>query len=250
MPTPFYHLSIAQQILDHALLSAAGRQILQANRGAFFLGNVAPDVQVVSGQPRAHTHFFDLPLRDNERLPWEALWSAFPHLRQSSHLPLEQRAFLAGYLCHLQADWLWISQIFIPVFGLRSPWGTFEERLKLHNVLRAYLDQQVLNSLPANLAAILQSTTPTRWLPFVADHHLSQWRDQLTAQLTPGNKVATVEVFAARQGVSAEEYYHLLSSEQAMDELIFSHINRHQLAQFRPQLIRENISLLRAYLEA
>lgn len=248
MPTPFYHLSLAQEIINHERLSPSLKKHLEEHSDAFFLGNVAPDVQVVSGQPRAQTHFFDLPLRTNTQPPWDAIWLTYPQLRQAKVLPPEQSAFLAGYLCHLQADWLWINDIFVPVFGLRCLWGTFEERLKLHNVLRAYLDQQILSSLPPQTITILRSASPSHWLPFVSDDDLRDWRDRLASQLAPGNKVATVEVFAARQGLNPQELYQLLSSEQAMDEMVFCHIPRRELSAFRPNLIRENLALLNSYL--
>ena len=60
-----------------------------------------------------------------------------------------QAAFLAGYICHLQADWLWVNQIFEPIFGHSCTWGDHPQRLYIHNVLRAYLDRLILAELPA-----------------------------------------------------------------------------------------------------
>ena len=219
--------------------------MLSEYRAAFLFGNTAPDVQVVSGQTRASTHFFDLPLQPDVHPAWEIFRDANPALSDPGKLPAAQVAFLAGYLCHLQADIFWIRGIFLPIFGRRSQWESFPKRLYLHNVLRAYQDKQILPELSS--AAVIASVHPNHWLPFVEDEHLISWRDFLTSQLEPGARIQTVEVFAARQGISPEEYYALLNSEERLEEEIFTHLPRQALEDYRQEVIRENISLLRKY---
>lgn len=248
MPTPFYHLSLAQDILDHSELPAATQTLLERNLGAFLLGNVAPDVQVVSGQPRAETHFFDLPLRSNTLPPWKQMLQSYPKLQPISSLPVEQQTFLLGYFCHLQADWRWVQQIFVPVFGIHSPWGTFEQRLMYHNVLRAYLDERILHTLKPRWCESLEITFPYRWLPFVEDRYLIQWRDWIAEQLKPGSKIATAEVFAARQGLQVDEFVRLVCSPSLLQEMVFSRLSLSQLNAFRSQVIAEGVRLIREYL--
>ena len=221
------------------------RLFLSEHRSEFLFGNTAPDVQVVSGQPRASTHFFDLPLQPDERPAWGKFLASNPRLANPGELPAAQAAFVAGYLCHLQADIFWIKEIFIPVFGRRSQWESFPKRLYLHNVLRTYLDRKILPEL-SNGAGI-SGVNPDRWLPFVQDIHLISWRDFLTSQLHPGARIQTVEVFAARQGISPDAYYALLSSEERLDEEIFTHLPRQALDDYRQEIIRENLSLLGYY---
>lgn len=248
MPTPFYHLSVAGELLEQAHLSDQVRFLLEAQCGDFLFGNTAPDVQVISQQPRQETHFFDLPLRSNALPPWEGLLRAYPRLADVSQLPPSQAAFIAGYLCHLQADWLWVRDIFVPVFGLRSAWGSFPQRLYLHNVLRAYLDREILPSLTNGVCTSLAEARPGAWLPFVLEQHLTQWRDFLVSQIQPQASVQTVEVFAARQGIPPSEFYRLLDSEEAMEREVFARIPRQALAYYRRVLVDENIKLLQDYL--
>jgi hypothetical protein len=245
MPTPFYHLSLAQELLQHPSLPTITRALLERNLGAFLLGNVAPDVQVVSGQPRQETHFFDLPLKSNSLPPWEQMLQSYPDLQPTTWLPEVQRVFLVGYLCHLQADWRWVQQIFVPVFGLQSAWGTFEQRLIFHNVLRAYLDEQILPTLQSEWRSLLELTSPSGWLPFVQDSHLVRWRDLIAEQLKPGSKIATAEVFAARQGLQVEEFVRLVHSPSILQEVIFSRLSLTQLTAFRQQMLAESIHLVR-----
>ena len=62
MPTPFTHLAVTSEILSHPDLEPAAQSALAAELPAFLFGNIAPDVQTVSGQPREATHFFPVPL--------------------------------------------------------------------------------------------------------------------------------------------------------------------------------------------
>lgn len=245
MPTPFYHLSLAQELVRHPSLPTPARALFERNLGAFLLGNVAPDVQVVSGQPRQQTHFFDLPLKSNALPPCQQMLQSYPVLRPISGLPEEQRVFLIGYLCHLQADWRWVQQIFVPVFGYQSAWATFEQRLIFHNVLRAYLDEQILPTLQSEWGRRLELTSPSGWLPFVQDSHLLHWRDLIAEQLKPGSKIATAEVFAARQGLQVEEFVRLVHSPSILQEVIFSRLSLTQLTAFRQQMLAESVRLVR-----
>jgi len=247
VPTPFYHLSLAEELLTHPALPDGTRSFLSRHRSEFLFGNTAPDVQVVSGQPRVVTHFFGLPLQIDERPAWEKFLVANPSLSDSGQIPAAQAAFVAGYLCHLQADFFWVREIFIPVFGRRSQWESFPRRLYLHNVLRAYLDRQIIPGLTSGASAGITGVVPNNWLPFVQDLYLVAWRDFLTGQLHSGAKIQTVEVFAARQGISPESYYALLDSETRLDEEIFAHLPRQVLADYRQEIILENLSLLKTY---
>ena len=251
MPTPFYHLSLAEEILRCPGIPAGVLELLVANRGAFLFGSTAPDVQTVCGQDRQVTHFFDLPILPTTPPAWKRMLALYPELARPGQLAANQAAFIAGYLCHLQVDWLWVLQIYAPVFGPHiTGWKTFRHRLYLHNVLRAYLDRQILPGLPAGLAQELEQVQPKEWLPPVPDSCLVSWRDFLAIQLRPGAKIQTVEVFAARQGIHVEEYYRMLDSEELLDQEIFRNLSRRELERFRWQMIDENIALLQDYFDA
>ncbi len=249
MPTPFYHIQVAEDLLRHPALASHIRQVLEAQRCIFLFGNTAPDVQVVSHQSREDTHFFTLPFDPGALPAWEVLLENYASLSDPWQMPLEQAAFIAGYLCHLQADWYWVKDIFDPVFGPASDWSTFWHRLYLHNVLRTYLDQEVSEKLLKSAGFCLEAVLPMNWLPFVEDRYLLEWRDEVFGQLLPGASAHTVEVFAERQGISPEEYYRLLNDEEAMEAQVFSHISHQALGQYRQSLIIENLHLLEIYFD-
>ena len=248
MPTPFYHLHLAEELIHHPELPKKIRDILQTWRCVFLFGNTAPDVQVISGAARQQTHFFKIPIQADDLPAWELMLMQYPQLSGTEALTECQRVFIAGYLCHLQADWLWVKELFTPIFGPRCNWGTFHQRLYYHNVLRAYLDLRILPELSTGMDQCLSQVQPEGWLPFVKDVHLRQWRDLLFHQLEPGATPRTVEVFSSRQGISAPEYYALLESDERMQSEVFTHVSLRHVQTYRQKVIRENLGLLSNYL--
>ena len=241
-------MSIAEKLLVYPDLPPAVRQCLFANRAAFLLGNTAPDVQVISGQVREQTHFFRVPPRSNAELPWQHLLHLYPAIQSANIYNRGQAAFWAGYLCHLQADWIWVTELFLPYFGPESTWGFAGERFYLHNVVRAYLDRQIASDLPVDVVAQLASVSPDGWLPFVPEPALGEWRDFLASQLQPGAAIQTVEVFAARAGLPVAEFYALLDDELEMDRKVFNRLPRSSLREYQDRLLHENCNLLVSYL--
>src|SRR5690349_24090555 len=116
MPTPSTHLATVAEMFAHPDLGADLAAALQAERPAFLLGNIAPDLQTLSGQSREATHFFPIPLDPGPPAPLRLL-AKHPALAAPADLPPSQAAFLAGYFSHLVFDELWIAAIFWPVFG-------------------------------------------------------------------------------------------------------------------------------------
>jgi len=254
MPTPFNHLVLAQQLLDapdpsttlRAGLSPVVREALMAEAPAFLFGNIAPDAQTVSGQPREATHFFPVPLGDAPPAH-PALFERHPAVARPDCLPPAHAAFLAGYLAHLELDQLWITDIFDPVFGPRQTWGTFRERLYLHNVFRAHWDAQDLQRLPPSIGIDLRAARPDDWLPFVDDVHLRRWRDLVADQLAPGAAARTVEVFAERMGADPHAFAALVNSPAEMERRVFARVPPARLEQFCADGLARCIERLHAY---
>jgi Zinc dependent phospholipase C len=224
MPTPIQHLVIAGDVLTDPALASTVRAHLAAARGAFLFGSIAPDVQSVSKQPREATHFFQMPPTNTQPAP-RVMLATHPTLARSHKLPSAQAAFIAGYLAHLALDELWIADVFGPHFGLTAEWGTFRERLLIHNVLRTWLDQRDQNRLNGSLSATLAEVEPRDWLPFVTDEHLRAWRDEIAAELRPGSEIRTAEVFAERLHVPSAEFRRVLESPEEMQRRVFSHLS-------------------------
>jgi hypothetical protein len=231
MPTPIQHLILAEQLLRDSTLPGSLRDRLRAQRGAFLFGNTAPDVQVVSHQRREATHFFRIPF-DSTPQPHRTLFRLFPALSHARSLSAAHAAFIAGYICHLWLDSVWLRDIYLPAFGPDAPWDTWRDRLLFHNILRAWCDQNDQRQLAADTGSILAAVQPRQWLPFTADAYLREWRDHLAAQFQPGATIRTVEVFAARNRVPPADFQRVLDSPAELDRRVFAHAPREHIEAF------------------
>jgi hypothetical protein len=250
MPTPVQHLVIAQRLLDESTLPGSIRQRLLAQRSAFLFGNTAPDVQTVSGQLREETHFFVIPWA-RLPLPHNALFSLYPALRHIRSLPADHAAFLAGYICHLWLDVLWVRDIYLNGFGPHAHWGTgLRERHIYHNILRTWCDLNDQRQLDGSIGAALAAVRPIEWLPFTEDRYLMQWRDLLAEQFHPGANIRTVEIFAGRGGVAQEEFQRVLGSPAEMEQHIFAHAPRDKIDKFYRDGYEQMAQLITEYFQA
>jgi hypothetical protein len=247
MPTPFNHLCIAADLLETRGLAAEVRTVIQHHWPAFLLGNIAPDVQTLTGQLREATHFFPVPIGTAPPAV-SCLLAAYPALAQPQSLPPAHAAFLAGYLAHLEFDQQWVRAIFEPVFGPEQTWGTFAERLYLHNALRSYWDFGDLAALPPATASALSAAQPVAWLPFVADEALARWRDLIADQLHTGTGAEeTLRVFAARMNVDVAVLGALVHSPAAMAERVFARVAWPTVLAYRVQALAASAQLLTEY---
>lgn len=246
VPTPFYHLSIAAELVGSQALPTPIRTLLEEQRCAFFFGKTAPDVQTISGQPRAETHFYRIPLVETTP-PWERMFQRYPGLAQAQALPPAQAAFIAGYICHLQADVIWIRELFLPYFLPLLAKLRRKQVGYLHNVLRSFLDERILHALQQDVGQCLMNVQADGWLPFVEGKYIIKWRNFIASQLMPGAKTRTVEVFAERMNMPADALLELLHSESRMETEIFSFIPYQVLVEYRQKLIASNLQLLGDY---
>ncbi len=250
MPTPFTHLATVPELFAQPGLSAALVATLTADLPAFLLGNIAPDVQTVSGQSREATHFFRVPLEPGPPAGLRLL-AAHPALAQPASLPqasAAQYAFVAGYLAHLVFDELWIALIFWPHFGPEAGWGAdFRERLYLHNILRAAWDAADQARLTPAVGSTLSAAAPAGWLPFVDDHSLVVWRDWVADQLRPGAASRTVEVFTQRMNVDPQAFADLLAAPAELDRRLYAHLPPAVLDGYRAAALAASARLLTAY---
>jgi hypothetical protein len=246
MPTPFNHLAMAEDVLADPALGEVARHILGNQRGAFLFGNTAPDVQVVSGQSREATHFFNIPRTDDT--PGQVtMFRQYPELADPETMTGSKAAFLAGYLCHLTLDELWLDRIFGPYFIQIEAWGDFRRRLMLHNVLRTHLDRLDLARLPENTERHMRQAVPDTWLPFTADPYLLRWRDEIADQLLPGASSRTVEVFAKRMRMPPEELEAYLEPG-FMADTIFRYLPEIQLQAFQDKGRERSVQVINDYL--
>lgn len=243
MPTPFYHLHLAQELLAEDSCP----HILQDEQGSFYLGNIAPDAQNVAGLSRESTHFFEVPMHDASPA-WEVMFNQYPSLANTDALTSAQQAFLAGYICHLVVDQMWIADIFDPIFAEETKWKNPRERFFIHNVLRIYLDELDRPALASNgVGASLKKAHPDHWLPFLTDAALSHWRDFVAEQLLEGAAAQTIAVFAKRMKRPPSDFESLLQSPAQMTQRVFHIVSTNALANFRQEAFARSRTILADY---
>ncbi len=212
MPTPFQHLTYALALLTAPALPES----IRAAPGPFLLGNTAADVQALTGQDRAETHFYTFP---PARIPraGAVFLTTHPQLAAPQQLAPEHAAFISGYLAHLAYDEFWAWDIYCPFYLESTDWPDRLTRSIHHNALRVWLDRQATRVLAGrpDVPAALQQAAPCAWLPFAADHDLRRWRDWLMTQLLYPETIETVAVFAARMNVPATELEAAVSARAA-----------------------------------
>jgi hypothetical protein len=248
LPTPVEHLRVAEQILTLVHLPDPVRRWLGEDarvRGAYFFGHIAPDVQVVSRQPRETTHFFSIP--PGQHPGYVRMLDIYPWMAQPDQLSAVQSAFLLGYRSHLLLDEFWVREIFWPIFGREQRWGDWRERLLLHNVLRAWLDRRDLPHLPDAISGTLRRAEPQRWLPFATDANLRRWRDLVADQFGSDTHIRTVEIFSQRARIPDTEFQRLLEPD-VMDKRVFSRVALARIDRFQQEALSRIADLTVSYL--
>ncbi len=86
------------------------------------MGSTAPDIRVITRWERERTHFFDLG-DFSEQDGRAAFFASYPFLAEGTKVSAPTAAFVAGYLTHLVMDEMWITEMYRPHFGERSPLG-------------------------------------------------------------------------------------------------------------------------------
>lgn len=242
------HLQVAEQIQQDNGLSEELRVQIANHMPAFYLGHVAPDVQTISGAPRAETHFYDLPPKAGH-LAHSEMMARYPELSQASALTVEHAIFIAAYSAHLMLDLRWYREVLIPFFVEPTDWGDLRQRFLAHNILLTHLDQLAVDSLPESARETLDASNPVHWLPFVNDVDLHLWRDKLVAQLQPGGSLLTIGIYAARLSMSADEFAAHLRQPAWMEEQVFGKVPVDFIESMMSSAVAESVELVSDYIK-
>lgn len=234
MPTPFSHLVIAQRLLIDEQVPEAMRDLLHTERSAFLLGNVAADARVDAAMGREVTHFhtYTEPIRNHL---WRLMMVQHPSL-ENVHQPAHL-AFMAGYVAHLSMDETWTLNLVRPhvMHGEWNGAGFYERFLALHLIL-TYMDERDLPRIEDWQADCLPLAQPERWLPFLPDNVLRDWRDFISLQIAPDGESKTLDIFGSRIGLSPEDFRSILDSPQKMHASLWQYLPPDRLAAVEPLL--------------
>jgi hypothetical protein len=137
VPSSYIHVWVAGEIPAAAGVTGGEDDV----GAAYFFGSVAPDVGLVAGSPRAQAHWWTPGEEASGRLGVSRLLAAHPEL-DANRLDAVGRAFVAGYLCHLVTDEVWIRTIYEPYFGPSTPFVASQEGIELQQALYSHLERR------------------------------------------------------------------------------------------------------------
>ena len=241
------HLQVAERILRSGRLGEDLRAQIAEHVPALYLGSVAPDVQTVSGAPRAETHFYDLPPDADHQAHLEML-VRYPELACASELTFEHALFVAAYRAHLMLDLRWYREVLIPFFVAQTDWADLKQRFLAHNILLTFLDRRAVGSLPSSARETLLEREPDSWLPFVKDTDLHRWREMLAEQLRPDGSLLTIDIYAGRLSMSPAEFASHLKQPEWMEEQVFGKVPLDLVQSMMALAVEESAELISGYL--
>ena len=247
MPPIGWHVAVAKEALARLGVSSLEEQI-----GCYLLGSTAPDIRVLTRQPREETHFYDL--RDEHCMSGiPKLLDTHSHLRQVNG---RARAFLAGYITHLAMDELWIEQVYRPFFGKRAGLEDRVEADVMDRVLQFYLDraERVDRDRFQTFYDYVLSADPGDAVGFIAAPALRQWREVVGRILQQDPswenfKNLTLRRFNNGSDKNEEQVRALFESLPEILGRTINHVSPERVAAFKEDAIQTSLQAVRRYLQ-
>ena len=248
MPPLGMHMTLARE-----LASQINHAAIDAQPGLFYLGASAPDIRAMTRQDRRHTHFFDLD--DFEEQSGAArLFQEHPELANARSD--ETAAFLCGYLSHLEMDEAWITDVYRPCFGERSPLKGDVLANVLDRVLQHELDRREIDAC-GGVDAIrdeLLGATVREVVGFIDDDDLTRWREVAAEVLCRERTWERFGRFAGRHlkayGVieSEDDISHFLRNVPDLLDQSIREVTQERLESFRERARRRAVEAAREFL--
>jgi len=176
MPNLPMHIHLANTVAEQL-----GRGYVFDHKGAYYLGSTAPDIRAMTRWPREQTHFAPLSV-EQVGTGTKTMFSLHPELREDMS-PASQ-AFLAGYVCHLAADEVWITSVFRRHFDTAEDSRLTNDQVEANiwdRAMQLDMDRQALPQLSgcANPENWLSCSDHDVSMPFFEDGLLTEWKDRV-----------------------------------------------------------------------
>ena len=248
MPTPFTHLTKAQQLINDPILSSDHRRFLAEYWGAFLLGNIIPDAhKEVDGLKRQDTHFFAYVPKIDPPAE-QAMLAAYPDLSVGQLGDTAHAAFIAGYLAHLAVDEIWCEDIIFPYFH-EVEWADTETRHFMFIVLLTLMDGRDYDCLPPDIYHDIESVEPYRWLPFLPDSAIIAWRDRIAVQLQPDGVRETLHILGGIVKPGYAGLVEILNSPQRLQTELWDRLPLEKAAEVEEKAYQRMMAVVQDYLD-
>ena len=173
MPPLGLHMALARSLRDEL-----GTNGPFACEGEYLLGSTAPDIRVLTRWDRQVTHFFDLENFEPQS-GVEGLFHAQPQVADAAMLNNSTRAFISGYITHLEMDECWINEVYRPYFGANSNLAGDSRANVLDRVLQYELERKVRedSAFMAACRDALEAAVMEIECGFLERETLAKWRE-------------------------------------------------------------------------
>lgn len=221
---------------------------VQAHWGEFLLGCISPDAHHKGSLTREDTHFFAYrPKVEPHAVP--AMLAAHPNLTNGAIQNEAQRAFVAGYLSHLEMDEVWCEDMLFPEF-INGTWPARETSHFMLHVLLGWMDARDYLKLGQFHQTALAEATPHRWLEFFPDEALIGWRDIVANQIQPIGTSQTVEILGKRIPQGIDGLHTILQSPERLDAELWVQITPEKMAAVEATMYQRMRQAVTDYLRA
>ena len=249
MPLIYYHLSIAS-----AAAETLESPILLNNLECYLGGAISPDAHFVGHVSRLHTHFFDLEGDDGQSGP-DLMFQQHPCFCDGSELEDRTRAFIVGYVSHLIVDDTWITDIYRPFFGKKSPLGGDTAANMLDRLLQYEADRRERLEKP-RLAAIrekIKSWNADMDIGIVDNTALCNWRDFVWTTTVRDVNYSDLRLFTqaflvSRERVTMDQAELFLKDMPEKIDWVVKYVGEERIAAFRDKCINRSVEIAREYL--
>ena len=176
MPNLPMHIYLADQVAEQL-----DRGYVFDHLGAYYLGSTAPDIRAMTRWPREQTHFAPLSVAE-VGTGTSTMFRMHPELQED--MSPASRAFLAGYVCHLASDEVWITSVFRPHFDTEEKSCLTGDQIEANiwdRAMQLDMDRQALPQISGD-------SHPEKWLacsdhnvsmPFFEEGLLGEWKDRV-----------------------------------------------------------------------
>ncbi len=176
MPNLPMHIHLANEVAEQL-----DRGYVFDHRGAYYLGSTAPDIRAMTRWPREQTHFAPLSVEE-VGTGTKTMFEMHPELHENMS-PASQ-AFLAGYVCHLAADEVWITSVFRRHFDTAEASRLTDDQVEANiwdRAMQLNMDRQALPQISgcAHPESWLSCSDKNVTMPFFEDGLLTEWKDRV-----------------------------------------------------------------------
>lgn len=238
------HLTLARDAFSHLEDEMGG------SRGYYLFGATLPDMHLIAGFARQHTHYVELGQEEGGQ-EIDRFFRAHPYLaRSGNHQPT--RAMTAGYLSHLVMDGTWIARIYRTYFGPESSLSGDPLANLMDRLLQYELDRREREDM-GGMADMVRDIEPLSWGEEAAlfdEDSLKRWQTFIMEAAVRPHTWDRFPLFirhyvSQRSDITEAQAEQFLSDRPRRLAWVLGHVPPEALDAFRHEALQESLRVAR-----